>query len=234
MMADAFDLAERLQTPVMVMTDLDLGMNENMSTPLEWDDSRQYDRGKVLDAAGLESAAKWGRYLDVDGDGICYRTLPGAHPEKGAYFTRGTSRDEYARYTEESEAYVRNMQRLERKWETTKTIVPKPELFQETNRSKRGLLFFGTSAHATREAVDLMAEKGEVFDALRLKSFPFTTEVADFVASHDVIYVIEQNRDAQLRTMMMAELGVSADKLISVLNYDGAPITADTIINQIL
>lgn len=234
MMADAFDLAERLQTPVMVMTDLDLGMNENMSAPLEWDDSRQYDRGKVLDAAGLESAAKWGRYLDVDGDGICYRTLPGAHPEKGAYFTRGTSRDEYARYTEESEAYVRNMQRLERKWETTKTIVPKPELFQETNRSKRGLLFFGTSAHATREAVDLMAEKGEVFDALRLKSFPFTTEVADFVASHDVIYVIEQNRDAQLRTIMMAELGVSADKLISVLNYDGAPITADTIINQIL
>lgn len=234
MMADAFDLAERLQTPVMVMTDLDLGMNENMSAPLEWDDSRQYDRGKVLDAAGLESAAKWGRYLDVDGDGICYRTLPGAHPEKGAYFTRGTSRDEYARYTEESEAYVRNMQRLERKWETTKTIVPKPELFQETNRSKRGLLFFGTSAHATREAVDLMAEKGEVFDALRLKSFPFTAEVADFVASHDVIYVIEQNRDAQLRTMMMAELGVSADKLISVLNYDGAPITADTIINQIL
>lgn len=234
MMADAFDLAERLQTPVMVMTDLDLGMNENMSSPLEWDDSRQYDRGKVLDAAGLDSAAKWGRYLDVDGDGICYRTLPGAHPEKGAYFTRGTSRDEYARYTEESEAYVKNMQRLERKWETTKTIVPKPELFQETNRSKRGLLFFGTSAHSTREAVDLMAEKGEVFDALRLKSFPFTAEVADFVASHDVIYVIEQNRDAQLRTMMMAELGASADKLVSVLNYDGAPITADTIINQIL
>ena len=234
MMSDAFDLAERLQTPVIVMTDLDLGMNENMSPPLEWDDTRTYDRGKVLDAEGLESAAKWGRYLDVDGDGICYRTLPGTHPEKGAYFTRGTSRDEYARYTEEGDVYVRNMQRLQRKWETTKTVVPKPELFQATNKSKKGLLFFGTSAHSTREALDILAEKGEVYDALRLRSFPFSPEVEAFVAAHDVVYVIEQNRDAQLRTLMMAEMGASPDKLKSILNYDGAPITAATICEQII
>jgi 2-oxoglutarate ferredoxin oxidoreductase subunit alpha len=234
MMSDAFDLAERLQTPVIVMTDLDLGMNENMSPPLEWDDTRTYDRGKVLDAEGLESAAKWGRYLDVDGDGICYRTLPGTHPEKGAYFTRGTSRDEYAKYTEEGDVYVRNMQRLQRKWETTKTVVPKPELFQSTNKSKKGLLFFGTSAHSTREALDILAEKGEVYDALRLRSFPFSPEVEAFVAEHDVVYVIEQNRDAQLRTLMMAEMGASPDKLKSILNYDGAPITAATICEQII
>ncbi len=234
MMSDAFDLAERLQTPVIVMTDLDLGMNENMSPPLEWDDTRTYDRGKVLDAEGLESAAKWGRYLDVDGDGICYRTLPGTHPEKGAYFTRGTSRDEYAKYTEEGDVYVRNMQRLQRKWETTKTVVPKPELLQAANKSKKGLLFFGTSAHSTREALDILAEKGEVYDALRLRSFPFSAEVEAFVAAHDVVYVIEQNRDAQLRTLMMAEMGASPEKLKSILNYDGAPITAATICEQII
>lgn len=234
MMSDAFDLAERLQTPVIVMTDLDLGMNENMSPPLEWDDTRTYDRGKVLDAEGLESAAKWGRYLDVDGDGICYRTLPGTHPDKGAYFTRGTSRDEYAKYTEEGDVYVRNMQRLQRKWETTKTVVPKPELLQAANKSKKGLLFFGTSAHSTREALDILAEKGEIYDALRLRSFPFSPEVEAFVAAHDVVYVIEQNRDAQLRTLMMAEMGASPDKLKSILNYDGAPITAATICEQII
>jgi 2-oxoglutarate ferredoxin oxidoreductase subunit alpha len=234
MMSDAFDLAERLQTPVIVMTDLDLGMNENMSPPLEWDDTRTYDRGKVLNAEGLESAAKWGRYLDVDGDGICYRTLPGTHPDKGAYFTRGTSRDEYAKYTEEGDVYVRNMQRLQRKWETTKTVVPKPELLQAANKSKKGLLFFGTSAHSTREALDILAEKGEIYDALRLRSFPFSPEVEAFVAAHDVVYVIEQNRDAQLRTLMMAEMGASPDKLKSILNYDGAPITAATICEQII
>ncbi len=232
MMSDAFDLAERLQTPVIVMTDLDLGMNENMSPPLEWDDARQYDRGKVLDAAGLESATRWGRYLDVDGDGICYRTLPGAHPDKGAYFTRGTSRDEYARYTEEGEVYVRNMQRLQRKWETAKQMVLKPEILQD-GQSKKALLYFGTSAHSTREALDILAEKGEYFDALRLRSFPFSPEVVEFIAAHEEVYVIEQNRDAQLRTLLMAELNVSPDKLKSILNYDGAPITAATICEQI-
>ncbi len=233
MMSDAFDLAERLQTPVIVMTDLDLGMNENMSPPLEWDDSRQYDRGKVLDAAGLESAAQWGRYLDVDGDGICYRTLPGTHANKGAYFTRGTSRDEFAKYTEEGDIYVRNMQRLQRKWETTKGIVPKPEIFKATQSTKKALLYFGTSAHSTREALDILAQEGAYFDALRLRAFPFSAEVVDFIETHDEVYIIEQNRDAQLRTLILAELGASPDKLKSILNYDGAPITAATICEQI-
>ncbi len=233
MTADAFDLAERLQTPIMVMSDLDLGMNDNMSPPLEWDDNRTYDRGKVLDAEGLEKATKWGRYLDIDGDGICYRTIPGAHPEKGSFFTRGSSRDEFARYTEEGEAYVRNMNRLLKKWHTTKSLVPAPEFYQEKNTSKEAILFFGTSTHSTLEAIDLMKENGRHFDAIRLRSFPFNDDVKAFIAAHDVVFVVEQNRDAQLRTLLMTELGIGADKLKSVLNFDGAPLTALTVIEQI-
>ena len=233
MTADAFDLAERLQTPVIVMTDLDLGMNDNMSAPLEWDDSRVYDRGKVLDAEGLENATKWGRYLDIDGDGICYRTIPGTHPEKGAFFTRGSSRDEYARYTEESEAYVRNMTRLLKKWKTAQSVVYGPEFYQEKNASKAGVLFFGTSTHSTLEALDSLKEAGRDFDALRIKAFPFNDDVNAFIAAHEVIYVVEQNRDAQMRTLLMTELGASADKLKSILNFDGAPLTAATVIEQI-
>jgi 2-oxoglutarate ferredoxin oxidoreductase subunit alpha len=233
MTADAFDLAERLQTPVIVMTDLDLGMNDNMSAPLEWDDSRVYDRGKVLDAAGLESAAKWGRYLDIDGDGICYRTIPGTHPEKGAFFTRGSSRDEYARYTEESEAYVRNMTRLLKKWHTARNLVHAPEVYQEKNASKSGILFFGTSTHSTMEALDILKENGQGFDAMRLKAFPFNDDVKAFIDAHEVVFVVEQNRDAQMRTLLMTELGASADKLKSILNFDGAPLTAVTVMEQI-
>lgn len=233
MTADAFDFAERLQTPVIVMTDLDLGMNENMSPPLQWDDSRVYDRGKVLDAEGLEKATKWGRYLDIDGDGICYRTIPGTHPEKGSFFTRGSSKDEFARYTEESEAYVRNMTRLLKKWKTASTVVYKPEFSQTQNTSKEGIIFFGTSAHSTREAIDMMAANGRKFDAMRIKAFPFGEEVKAFIDAHETVFVVEQNRDAQMRTLMMTELGIAASKLKSVLNFDGAPLTAATVVEQI-
>jgi 2-oxoglutarate ferredoxin oxidoreductase subunit alpha len=233
MTADAFDLTEQLQTPVIVMTDLDLGMNDHMSKPFQWDDHREYKRGKVLDAKALEGIARFGRYLDVDGDGIPYRTYPGTHPTKGSYFTRGTSRDEYAVYTESGDAYVRNMDRLMKKWNTAKEYVPAPHLYQEENFSTNGVLFFGTSEYSSEEAIDLLKAEGIQLDAIRIKSFPFNQSVEDFIHSHDKIFVVEQNRDAQMRSLLMIELGINPEKLIPVLNYDGLPITADQIVNSI-
>lgn len=232
-MLDAFDLAEGLQTPVMVMTDLDLGMNDHVSPELTFDDKREFKRGKVLDAAALEKIEKFGRYLDVDKDGITYRTIPATHPTKGSFFTRGTSRDEYATYTEDSAAYQRNMDRLTRKWDTAKTMVPAPQVYQKKNESKNGILFFGTSQYAAEEAMDILKADKVIVDAIRLKSFPFTKEVVDFVNSHDKVFVIEQNRDAQMRSLLMIEMDADPKKLVSVLNFDGMPITADNILNQI-
>lgn len=232
--ADAFDLAERLQTPVLVMTDLDLGMNENMSPPLQWDDNRVYDRGKVLTAEELENMTeRYGRYLDVDGDGIPWRTIPGTHPTKGSFFTRGTSRDEYAAYTEEGPAYVRNMDRLLKKWETAKEYVPGPELYQKKNQNAFGVIFFGTTTYAALEAQELLAEQGITLDAMRVKAFPFNDEVNKFIKKHERLYVVEQNRDAQFRTLLINELDINPAKLIPILNYDGFPITAETIRQQI-
>lgn len=233
MTADAFDLAEELQTPVIMLTDLDLGMNDHISDPLVWDDNRKYKRGKVLTAEQLEKIEKFGRYLDVDGDGIPYRTYPGTHPTKGSFFTRGTSRDEYATYTEDGAAYKRNVDRLSKKWETAKTMVPKPQLYQTKNQSENGILFFGTSQYSSEEAMDIMKADGQTFDAIRIRSFPFTKEVEDFISSHERIFVIEQNRDAQMRSLLMIELNTNPNKLISVLNYDGMPITADHIMKSI-
>lgn len=233
MTATSFDLAEQLQTPVILLTDLDLGMNDHVSPPLEWDDNRKYNRGKVLSAEDLEGIEKFGRYLDVDGDGIPYRTYPGTHPSKGSYFTRGTSRDEYAVYTEDGDAYMRNMDRLSKKWETAKTLVPTPELYKENNKNKSGVLFFGTSKYATEEAIWLLKEQGMALDAMRIKAFPFNNDVADFINTHDEVFVIEQNRDGQMRSLLMIELNANPQKLISVLNYDGMPITADHIVNKI-
>lgn len=233
MTAEAFDLTEQLQTPVIVMTDLDLGMNDHMSKPFEWDDQREYKRGKVLDAEALEGIERFGRYLDVDDDGIPYRTYPGTHPTKGSYFTRGTSRDEYAVYTENGDAYVRNMDRLMKKWNTSKEYVPAPHLYQEENFSTYGILFFGTSEYSSEEAIDILKAEGVQLDAIRIKSFPFNATVEDFIHSHDKVFVVEQNRDAQMRSLLMIELSINPEKLIPVLNYDGLPITADQIVNSI-
>ena len=233
MTADAFDLAEQLQTPVIVLTDLDLGMNDHISPPFEWDDTRVYKRGKVLNAAMLDKMERYGRYLDTENDGIPYRTYPATHPSKGSFFTRGTSRDEYAAYTEDGAAYKRNVDRLLRKWETAKTLVPGPHLYDRGKRHSEAILFFGTSIYAVEEALDMLAGDGLWLDALRIKAFPFSEEVAAFIAKHKKVYVVEQNRDAQMRSLLMIELSVRAEKLISVLNYDGMPITADDIVKTI-
>ncbi len=232
MTAEAFDLAETLQTPVIMLTDLDLGMNDNMSEPLTWEDGRQYKRGKVLNEEQLENMSeRFGRYLDVDGDGIPYRTYPGTHPTKGAFFTRGTSRDEYAVYTEDGAEYEKNMQRLLKKWETAKNTVPAPELKGEG--SAVGVIHFGTSADSTQEAIDYLADEGIKVDSLRIKAFPFHHSVDEFIASHDTVFVIEQNRDAQMKTLLVNECEVSPKDLISILNYDGMPITARKIRERI-
>ncbi len=231
--ATAFDLAEQLQTPVIIMTDLDLGMNDHVSPPFSWDDSKDYKRGKVLDYDALESIQKFGRYLDVDNDGIPYRTIPGTHPTKGSFFTRGTSRDEYAVYTENSEAYQRNMDRLVKKWFTAREYVPSSQLYQKQHSSEYGILFFGTSQYAAEEAMDMLKEEKISVDGLRIKSFPFDQIAINFLHDHKHIFVVEQNRDAQMKSLIMIELGISSEKLISVLNYDGLPVTATNIVHQI-
>jgi len=303
MTADAFDLTERLQTPVIVMTDLDLGMNDHVTDPLVWDDKREYDRGKYLTSEELDRIGtgtlmsavsklssrtngsakdemsvvmaeldgqansdhapsqpleqfkgKYGRYLDVDDDGIPYRTIPGTHATHGAFVTRGSSRDEYAVYTEDGVAYQRNVDRLSRKWDTAKELVPQPEFWSEPPASAGaqfaagystdwpppngggsdiGVIYFGTSTYAAEEALEFLAADGIHLDAMRARAFPFGKSFRDFVDAHERIFVIEQNRDAQFRSLMMIELGVDASKLISVLNYDGMPITADNIFRQI-
>ena len=218
----------------MVMTDLDLGMNDHISEPFHWHKERKYDRGKVLNAEELEHVGRFGRYLDSDGDGIPYRTYPGTHPTKGSFFTRGTSRDEYAVYTEDGAAYKRNMDRLMVKWETAKQIVPKAHLYQKGSKSDFGILFYGTSTFSAEEAKDILEESEIMVDAIRIKAFPFGEEVHKFIQSHKTVFVIEQNRDAQLRSMIIMELETDPTKLIPILNYDGMPITADAIKNQIL
>ena len=227
MTAQAFDLAEQLQTPIIMLTDLDLGMNDNMSDPLEWDDERAYKRGKVFSADDLENMTeKFGRYLDVDGDGIPYRTYPGTHPTKGAFFTRGTSRDEYAVYTEDGSEYVKNMQRLLHKWETAKDYVPAPEIILAEGGSRVGILHYGTSMDATLEAIDYMAEDGLKVDSCRIRAFPFSNAIEDFIESHDTVFMVEQNRDAQMRSLLVNDCDIDPKQLIKVLNYDGMPITA--------
>ena len=312
MTAEAFDLTEQLQSPVIVMTDLDLGMNDHVTDPLTWDDSRQYKRGKVLTAEQLDKIygamtngdlkgdhavtnghhdppsdleletepdpeeenagafleqfrGKFGRYLDIDDDGIAYRTIPGTHSTRGAYVTRGSSRDEYAVYTEDADTYRRNVDRLARKWNTAKELVPEPLFYRDAAterdaeqlaargstdssapaserkprgrkpkaKERAGVIFFGTSTYAAEEAIDMLADEGIYLDAMRVRAFPFGSAFQVFVESHKQIFVIEQNRDAQFRSLMMIELGVDPAKIVSVLNYDGMPITADNIYRQI-
>jgi 2-oxoglutarate/2-oxoacid ferredoxin oxidoreductase subunit alpha len=232
--AEAFDLAEGLHTPVIVLTDLDLGMNDHVSEPFSWDDTRIHKRGKVLTAEDLDKIDRFGRYLDIDNDGITYRTYPGTHKSKGSFFTRGTSRDEYATYTEDGSAYVRNMNRLVKKWNTAKKMVPEPHLYQQKSISQNGLIFFGTSKFAAEEAMDVLAAEGVKVDAMRIISFPFNHKVQKFINEHEKVFVIEQNRDAQMKSLLVNELSENPNKFVSVLNYDGMPITADHIYGQIL
>ena len=224
--ATAFDLADRLQTPVFVMLDLDIGMNEWLCEPLAWDRKRRLDRGKVLSAEELEAGREFGRYLDVDGDGIPYRTLPGTHPNKGAFFTRGTSRNRYAKYSEEGADYVDNMQRLLTKFATAKTLVPAPIARNAAQPTRFGAIYYGSTAPAMHEALEGLASDGIHLDTLRVRAFPFADGVADFILAHDQVFVVEQNRDAQLRALIVNECGLDPARLVPVLHYDGTPITA--------
>lgn len=233
MSAQALDLAERLQTPVFVMTDLDIGMNQRLCRPFAWDDSREYDRGKVMTREALDSGVTFGRYLDVDGDGIPYRTYPGTHPTKGGYFTRGTTKNAYAIYSEVGADYTYNMQRLLRKFETAKSLVPLPVLNASRYPARFGAIYYGSTAPAMQEALAALAEQGIYINALRIRAFPFQNEIADFVASHTKVFVLEQNFDAQLKTLLINEAGVNPASLIPILHFDGTPITARFITQQI-
>ncbi|HEY0424364.1 MAG TPA: 2-oxoacid:acceptor oxidoreductase subunit alpha [Rhodopila sp.] len=229
----AFDLADRLQTPIFVMLDLEIGMNERLSKPFQWDDSRRMDRGKVMTAEQLEAGKQFGRYLDVDGDGIAYRTLPGTHPSKGAFFTRGTSKDRMARYSEEGHDYLENMERLLRKHVTARSLVPAAIERRAFVPTRRGAIYYGSTSPAIDEANLLLADKGIYIDLLRVRGFPFGQEVETFIAAHDHVFVVEQNRDGQLRSLLVNELEIDPKKLGKVVHYDGTPISAGFIAGAI-
>jgi 2-oxoglutarate ferredoxin oxidoreductase subunit alpha len=231
--AAALDLADRLQTPIFVMSDLDIGMNQRLCQPFEWDDSRCFDRGKVMSAQELEAGRSFGRYKDVDGDGIPWRTLPGTHPSKGAFFTRGTTRDPYARYSERGPDYTYNMERLLRKFRTAAALVPQPVLRAARRPSREGVIYFGSTSPAMSEALDVLESEGLELDALRLRAFPFPDSVAEFLEAHDRVFVVEQNRDAQMHALLVNELAIDPARLMKVLHYDGTPITARFIAGAI-
>src|SRR5512143_991092 len=226
MAASALDLADRLQTPIFVLSDLDIGMQDWLTAPFKWDDSRRLDRGKVTTRDELDAGKEFGRYLDVDGDGIPYRTYPGTHPTKGSFFTRGTSRDRYARYTEEGAPYVDNMQRLIRKFDTAKDLVPRPLIATAGKPTKYGVIYYGSTSPAMDEAIHMIEARGHALDRMRIRAFPFHSSVNSFVADHDFVFVVEQNRDAQLRSLIVNECGIDPVRLVPILHYDGTPITA--------
>jgi 2-oxoglutarate/2-oxoacid ferredoxin oxidoreductase subunit alpha len=231
--AAALDLADRLQTPVFVMTDLDIGMNQRLCKPFVWDAARDYDRGKVMTAAELEAGKDFGRYKDVDGDGVPWRTLPGTHPTKGSFFTRGTTRDPYARYSERGPDYIYNMERLLRKFKTAAGLVPQPVFRKSPHKTAMGVIYFGSTSPAMQEALDVLEAEGVHVDAMRLCAFPFPESVGQFIEAHEKLFVVEQNRDAQMRSMLINELDVDPARLVRVLHYDGTPITARFITHAI-
>jgi 2-oxoglutarate ferredoxin oxidoreductase subunit alpha len=222
----AFDLADRLQTPIFVMLDLEIGMNDRLTKPFSWDDSRKMDRGKVMTAADLDAGKKFGRYLDVDDDGITYRTYPGTHPSKGAFFTRGTSKDRMARYSEEGADYQENMERLLKKHNTARSLIPPAIELKAKQPTRYGAIYYGSTSPAMSEADEQLTAKGVSLDLLRVRGFPFGDEVAAFIADHDLVFVVEQNRDGQLRSLLINELEIDPKKLAKVVHYDGTPITA--------
>jgi len=232
MAVTAFDLAERLQTPVFMLSDLDIGMNDWMIPELTWDDSYRPDRGKVLGPQELKKMERFVRYLDVDGDGITYRTLPGEDP-KGAYFVRGSGHNRYGGYTEDSDAYQDVIDRLLVKWETAKTLVPDALLSKAEKPTKLGIVAFGSSDGAVTEARDRLAEQGIHVDYLRIRAFPFTHEVVEFLRSHDTNFVVEQNRDAQMKSLLMLEANDIADRLVSILHYNGMPIPSGCVVQGV-
>jgi 2-oxoglutarate ferredoxin oxidoreductase subunit alpha len=231
--ADALDLADRLQTPIFVMSDLDIGMNQRLCAPFAWDESRVFDRGKVMTAQMLEDGVNFGRYLDVDGDGVPYRTYPGTHPAKGGYFTRGTTKNARAGYSEAGPDYIYNMTRLLKKFETAKGLVPQPVLDAADRPTKFGAIYFGSTSPAMAEANATLRERGIALDLLRLRAFPFPDSVGQFIAGHETVFVVEQNRDGQMRTLLVNEFGVDPARLVAVLHYDGTPITARFIVEAI-
>jgi len=232
MAPQAFDFAERLQTPVIVMSDLDIGMNDWMVPELEWDDSYIPDRGKVLSAEQLEDMENFYRYLDVDGDGIPYRSLPGVHP-KGAYFTRGSGHTKLGAYTEDSAAYQDVVDRLLVKWETARKTLPKPEI-RYSKFNKAGIITLGSGHGACVEALDRLAAKDIGLNYCRVKAFPFSEEVSEFIAQHEVVYVVEQNRDGQLRSLLINDIEAEQTKLVPLLHYNGMPINSGFVVDKVL
>jgi 2-oxoglutarate ferredoxin oxidoreductase subunit alpha len=216
-----------------VLLDLDIGMNEWLVPPLTWDDSRRMDRGKVMTHDDLDAGKEFGRYLDVDGDAIPYRTYPGTHPTKGAFFTRGTSRDRYAKYTEEGQHYVDNMERLTRKFETAKRHIPAPIIREAVSPARHGVIYFGSTSVAMNEALEILAATGSPVDAMRIRAYPFQDSVIDFIANHQRTFIVEQNRDGQMRTLLLDTGRVDPSRIDFVPHYDGTPITARFIVSAI-
>jgi len=229
--ADAFDIADRIQSPVIVMSDLELGMNEQVCDPLSWDDKRQYDMGKVLSAEQLETTESFGRYRDVDDDGIPWRTYPGTHPDKGSYFTRGSSHDANAAYTEDGNVYAEVMDRIAKKFRTALNNLPAPEI---STGNRWGMIFLGTTQSAIQEVLDNLEKQGLVLDIMRIRAFPFHKEVSEFIDTHELNFVIEQNRDAQLKSLLKIECNAREEQMHSILNYNGVLITAQQIEREIL
>ncbi|MBA3485956.1 MAG: 2-oxoacid:acceptor oxidoreductase subunit alpha [Lysobacter sp.] len=231
--AAALDLADRLQTPIFVMSDLDIGMNQRLCAPFQWDQSRRLDRGKVMSAKELEAGREFGRYLDVDGDGVPYRTYPATHPSKGGFFTRGTSKDAFARYSEAGADYLYNVNRLLKKFDSAKALVPQPVVCAAARPTNHAAIFFGSTSPAMSEAIDTMQADGTHLDTLRLRAFPFPDSVGKFIAAHERVFVVEQNRDAQMRSLLINEFGIDPARLVPILHYDGTPITARFIAREI-
>src|SRR5579872_608926 len=232
MAIQAFDLAERLQTPVLVLSDLDIGMNDWMCRDLKWDDSYRPDRGKMLGKEEVQKLKKFYRFLDVDDDGIAYRTLPGVDP-KAAYFTRGSGHNQYGVYTEDAAEYQLVLDRLMRKWATARRLVPRA-VIDATADSKIGIVSVGSCDGAIREARDVLERRGIAVDYMRVRSFPFTEDVEKFLAAHELLFVVEQNRDAQLKSLLTLETAVDKRKLRSLLHYSGLPISSSFIVEGVL